>query len=193
MISKTKSATLALLLSGLLPATVYAQDCAADKDAFDLSAEEVDAIYACISDALTAGYASGENEVAKVYRSWKVTGTRPAAPGFHGERLLLTFANDIGAEEYIKFAEEGVNMPVGSVLAKESIGLKDGKAVAGPLFIMTKVAAGEAPETNDWVYDGVQPNGAKMAFPQKFCHDCHLGFEDQDYLGYPVEEVRISN
>lgn len=194
--TSTRTAALSALLlalAALAPAAAQAQDCAADKPAAELSADEVDAIYACIFEALAAGYASGDNEVAKVYRDWTVTAVRPAAPGFHGERLLLTFANDIGAAEYLKFAEEGVNMPVGSILAKESIGLKDGKAVPGPLFIMTKVAAGQAPDTNDWVYDGVQPNGAKMNFPQKFCHDCHLGFEDRDYLGYPVEDVRVSN
>lgn len=176
--------------------TASAEDCPVTvESAFDLEESDVNAIYSCIGDKMAAGYAKGDNEVAAVYRNWTPTATRPAVAGPHGNRLLQTFANDIAAEEYLKFAEEGVSMPVGSVLAKESISISKKKKAArvGPLFIMTKVAAGTAPETNDWVYSGVQPNGKPMKFKQAFCHDCHTGFEDQDYLGYPVEEVRVSN
>ncbi|MEO0914413.1 MAG: cytochrome P460 family protein, partial [Pseudomonadota bacterium] len=105
-----------------------------------------------------------------------------------------TFANEIAAEQYTKFEEEGVVMPVGSILAKESIKItKKGAVRVGPLFIMTKGETGAAPETADWVYSGVQPNGKPMKFKQAFCHDCHSAWEDQDSLAYPLEEVRISN
>ena len=112
-----------------------------------------------------------------------------------GERLLQTFANDIAAEQYLKFEEEGVEMPVGSILAKESAKLnkKKKQIVVGPLFLMTKVAAGSKPETDDWVYGGVLPNGKPMKFKQAFCHDCHVVWEEQDNLAYPLEEVRVSN
>ena len=84
-------------------------------------------------------------------------------------------------------------MPVGSVLAKESISLsiKKKKARPGPLFIMTKMEAGSIPETNDWLYAGLQPNGKVMKIKQSFCHDCHEAYEDSDYLAYPVEEVHL--
>ena len=54
----------------------------------------------------------------------------------------------------------------GSVLAKESItfSTKKKEARVGPLFIMTKGEAGSAPETGDWVYAGIQPNGKPMKF-----------------------------
>lgn len=162
---------------------------------FDLSEEDVIALYDCMKDKMIAGYTKGDNEVAAEYRTWTVTATRPAVAGPHGSRFLLTFANDIAAPQYLKFEEEGVQMPAGSVLAKESIKLgKAGKpARVGPLFIMTKLDAGGAPDADDWLYSAVQPNGKPMKIKQSFCHDCHSGWEDQDALGYPVEEVRVSS
>jgi hypothetical protein len=188
------AATLALgLMAGQQAA---AEACAANvEDPFDLDEAAITEIYACLKDQMAEGYAKEGNEVAAAYRNWTVTGTRPAVQGAHGSRLLLTFANDVAAEQYLKFATEGVEMPAGSILAKESITIstKKKEARTGPLFIMTKGAAGSAPETGDWVYAGVQPNGKPMKFKQSFCHDCHVAWEAQDMMAYPMEEVRVSN
>ena len=188
------AATLALgMMAGHQAA---AQACAADvEDAFDLDEAAIAEIYACIGDRMVEGYTAEGNEVAAAYRNWTVTGTRPAVQGAHDSRLLLTFANDIAAEQYLKFAEDGVNMPAGSVLAKESITIstKNKEARVGPLFIMTKGEAGSVPETADWVYSAVQPNGKPMGISQSFCHDCHIAWETQDMLAYPIPEVRVSN
>lgn len=180
----------------LTATTSIAADCPVDvESAFDLDETQVVALYDCVKDAMAAGYAKEGDETGNSYRDWAVTSTRPAVAGPHGNRLLQTFANDIAADQYLKFAEEGVEMPVGSVLAKESVSISKKKKAArpGPLFIMTKLAAGGAPETDDWLYGGLQPNGKPMKFKQAFCHDCHTAWEDQDSLAYPLEEVRISN
>jgi hypothetical protein len=170
--------------------------CAVDvTDPFELDAAAIDEIYTCLKDEMAEKYAKEGDEVAAGYRDWTVTSTRPAVAGAHGNRLLQTFANDTAAEQYLKFAEEGVDMPAGSVLAKESISIskKKKEARTGPLFIMTKGEEGSAPDTGDWVYAGVQPNGKPMKFKQSFCHDCHVAWEAQDMLAYPLEEVRVSN
>jgi hypothetical protein len=185
-----------LTAASLFATTAFAEECKTSvEDAFDLEAAQINEIYACISAKMLEGYTKGDNEVAAAYRNWTPTATRPAVAGPHGNRLLNTFANDIAAEQYLKFEEEGVVMPAGSVLAKESIkiNVKKEKAVVGPLFIMTKGDAGAAPEANDWIYSAVQPNGKPMKIKQSFCHNCHEGFAEQGDLGYPVEEVRISN
>jgi hypothetical protein len=185
-----------LTTATLFATTAFAEECKTSvEDAFDLEAAQINEIYACISAKMLEGYTKGDNEVAAAYRNWTPTATRPAVAGPHGNRLLNTFANDIAAEQYLKFEEEGVVMPAGSVLAKESIkiNVKKEKAVVGPLFIMTKGDAGAAPEANDWIYSAVQPNGKPMKIKQSFCHNCHEGFAEQGDLGYPVEEVRISN
>jgi hypothetical protein len=179
----------------LTATTAFAEDCATltVEDRFDLEGEDIVALYDCLADKLAAGYAKEGDAVGANYRSWAPTATRPAIQGSHGTRILNTFANDIAAEQYLKFEDEGVNMPVGSVLAKESISLsiKKKKARPGPLFIMTRMEAGSIPETNDWLYAALQPNGKVMKVKQSFCHDCHEAYEDSDYLAYPVEEVRL--
>ncbi|TDT75309.1 cytochrome P460 [Litoreibacter halocynthiae] len=182
--------------TALLATAASAADCAVDvEDPFDLEAAQINEIYDCLKDAMAEGYAKEGDEVASSFRSWTVTSTRPAVAGAHGNRLLQTFANDIAAEQYLKFAEEGVKMPVGSVLAKESITIskKKKQARVGPLFIMTKMEDGAIPETADWLYAGIQPNGKVMKIKQSFCHDCHASYADQDMLAYPLEEVRVGN
>ena len=161
--------------------------------AYELDEDGITALYDCISDDLAAGYAGGDNPVAAEYRSWGVTATGAAAPGAHSDRMLLTFANDVAFDTYVEYGfGDDFAMPVGSVLAKESFSLRNnGAPRPGPFFIMTKVAAGEADEFDNWVYGAVQPNGNAMRISQSFCHDCHVGFADQDNLGYPASEVRL--
>jgi len=187
----------AVVSFALLASTgAQAQDCpVSTTEPFDLTEADIASIYACIGDRMVEGYTKGGDMVAKNYRNWTVSGTRHGVAGAHGNRLLLTYANDIAAEQYLKFAEEDVVMPVGARLAKESIKInkKKNAAVVGPLFLMTKLAAGAAPETADWLYGGIQPNGKPMKFKQSFCHDCHMSWEEQDYLAYPLEDVRVSN
>ncbi|MEO9650477.1 MAG: cytochrome P460 family protein [Roseobacter sp.] len=181
----------------MIAGAAFAQDCsqldAEVEDFFDLDETHVVALYACLEQKMADGYAKGGDEVGSAFRTWAVTSTRPAAEGSHGNRLLQTFANDIAADQYLEFAEEGFVMPVGSVLAKESISFSKKKKTArpGPLFIMTKMELGSIPETDDWLYSGVQPNGKVMKVKQSFCHDCHTAWGDRDSLAYPLEEVRI--
>jgi len=176
--------------------TASAEDCAAItvEDSFDLDATMIATLYECLGDEMAEGYAKEGDEIGANYRSWTPTATSHAVQGAHGKRLLFTYANDIAAEQYLKFEDEGVEMPVGSVLAKESISVSIKKKAArpGPLFIMTKVGADEAPETAGWLYAGLQPNGKVMKVKQSFCHDCHVAWEAQDHMAYPVEDVRVS-
>ncbi|MEM7472009.1 MAG: cytochrome P460 family protein [Pseudomonadota bacterium] len=193
---KTRTLLATTLTLAAMSTSAFAADCKTDvEDAFDLEAAQIEEIYACIKDKMLEGYTKGDDAVAAVYRDWAPTATRPAVAGPHGNRLLNTFANDIAAEQYLKFEEEGVVMPAGSVLAKESIkiNVKKSMAVVGPLFIMTKGEAGAAPDANDWIYSAVQPGGKPMKIKQSFCHNCHEGFAEQGDLGYPLEEVRITN
>lgn len=177
--------------------TAHAASCNAGKAGEDLSLGEAAAIYDCLKDKMVKGYQKGGKrwipaEYVNGYRDWKAASTGPAAPGVHGGRFLMTYVNDAGFEAYTQYAE-GVEMPVGTLIAKESFTVNGkGKAKAGPLFIMEKVAEGASPETGDWHYMMVSPKGAPQAVNVvSACHDCHSGYEEQDYLGYPVEEVRL--
>ena len=191
MFRKLAIATAVCLTAG----AASAEDCAAItvEDSFDLDDAAIAGLYECLGAKMAEGYAAEGDEIAAAYRNWTPSQTAGAVQGAHGKRILFTYANDVAAEQYLKFEEEGVEMPVGSVLAKESISIsiKKKKARPGPLFIMTKVGTDEAPETGGWLYAGVQPNGKVMKVKQSFCHDCHVAWEDQDHLAYPVEEYRV--
>ena len=201
--NKTLRATLraAAAAAGLLTIASTAQAAACDpkKDGNDLTFEEAQAVYDCIAADLHAGYMKGDKRwvpggYVADYRNWTSANTLPANPGFHGGRFLLTWVNTVGAEEYLKYAEEDVNIPAGTVIAKESFAVTEaGKVQKGPLFIMEKVAAGVSPETDDWYYMMVAPNGVPQAVPViTACSECHQGnFGFQGGLGYPDEEVRI--
>jgi len=179
-------------LFSLQAVPVHAQDCAvAAEDAYEMSEDDIEALYACISASMPEAYAQEGNEVASAYRNWTVTGIRPGPDPSHGDRLLLTFANDLAAEAYLQFATEGVDMPVGAILAKESIAIREGTGRIGPLFIMEKVGIDAAPDTGGWVYSGIQPNGKALGAPQSFCADCHALFEGQDALAYPAPDLRV--
>ncbi len=85
--------------------------CDPGKDGNDLTFEEAQVVYDCIADALHAGYMTGDKKWIPTgyvadYRSWTPANTLPANPGFHGGRFLLTWINDVGAADYMKFAEE---------------------------------------------------------------------------------------
>ena len=175
----------------------HAGSCKADKAGEDLSFGEAAAVYDCLKDKMVKGYKKGGKrwipaEYVNDYRGWMPASTGPAAPGQHGGRFLMTYVNDIGHDAYVRYAED-IEMPVGTVIAKESFSVsKKGKARSGPLFIMEKVAEGTSPSTGDWYYMMVSAKGAPQAVNvARACHDCHSGFEDQDFMGYPVEEVRL--
>jgi hypothetical protein len=141
---------------------------------------------------MAEAYAQGDNPVAAAYRNWTITGVRPGPDPSHGDRLLLTFANETAAETYLRFAEDEVEMPVGGILAKESIAINAGQGRIGPLFIMKKLGLEAAPDTGGWSYTAVQPDGQMMNVPQSFCHDCHVNFEGQDSLAYPAAGLRVA-
>ncbi|SFI90562.1 cytochrome P460 family protein [Jannaschia pohangensis] len=185
------AATFASAMTLALPAA--AQDaCAVEGDRWDLDDAGVAALYDCMEGQMLDAYTKEGDAIAGAYRDWTITATRAAVAGPHQERFLLTFVNDVATEQYLKFEDGDFEMPVGSILVKESIGVRDGTARVGPLFIMEKVDTAEAAEYGNWFYSGIQPNGKPLKISQKFCHDCHGGYEGQDSMGYPLEEVRVS-
>ncbi|MEL7415081.1 MAG: cytochrome P460 family protein [Pseudomonadota bacterium] len=193
------SRAVALAIVSVMFSAGAAAACDVDKAGFDLTLEEAQSVYECIEDSLNAGYQGGNlnwipEDFVRDYKSWKLASTAPAAPGFHSNRFLLTYVNDVGFEAYTKYEEDPV-IPAGTVIAKESFGVNDeGKVRPGPLFIMQKAEPGASPETLDWYYMAVSTGGNAMAINvMTACNDCHIGFDYQGGMGYPVEEARLPN
>ncbi len=155
--------------------------CDVDKAGSELSGEEAEAVYECLRQSLHDGYKSGGKgwipaDYVNDYPSWVRASKFPAAPGVHGNRFLNTYVNETGAAEYVKYAEEPT-IPAGTLIAKESFSVNDdGKVSPGPLFLMEKAAAGASPETDDWYYMMVAPNGSPQAVNvMTACSECHQG------------------
>lgn len=177
-----------------------AQDCSPGKSGLDLTAAEAQEVYDCIAAGLHGGYMQGDKRwipeaFVSDYRDWVRASAFPAAPGFHSNRFLVTWVNDAGADAYMQYAEDP-DIPVGTVIAKESFSVGDhGAVTAGPLFLMQKVAEADSPETGGWYYMMVNPSGTPMAVNvMTACNECHMGtYGFQGGLGYPVPEARVGN
>ena len=103
--------TIAASAAGILIASSASAACDPGKPGRELTGEEAQAVYKCIADELHAGYTSGDKrwipaEFVTDYRDWTPVSKFPAAPGFHGGRFLLTWVNDAGDDEYLKYAED---------------------------------------------------------------------------------------
>ena len=112
--------------------------CKAPAAADEMTPAQAAAVFDCLKAGMQAGYAKGPKRwipksYVSDYRSWTVASSAPAAPGVHGDRFLMTWVNAAGAETYLKYADEGVSVPAGTVIAKESFTIgKDGTARPGP-------------------------------------------------------------
>ena len=199
MFNRFTMSAAALALAAFASQPAAAASCDPGKAGDELSFEEAQQVYECIAEDLHAGYAKGAKrwvpaEPVAAFPGWTAAGTAPANPAMHGDRFLFTYVNDIGKDEYLKYAENPV-MPVGSMMAKVSFSVTGkGKVRKGPLFLMEKVAAGTSPKTDDWFYYMVAPNGRPQAVNVfAACADCHQeNFGDTGGMGYPVEEVRLT-
>ena len=174
--------------------------CEAGKPGSELSFEEAQAVYECLEASMHESYNKGNKrwipaEYVEDYINWKPASTAPAAPGFHSNRFLYTYVNDIGWDDYTDYKDEDASVPAGTLIAKTSFSVSDsGEAKPGPLFLMEKVAEGTSPETGDWYYMMVSASGAPQAVNvMTACVECHQdAFGFQGGMGYPIEEVRIS-
>lgn len=185
----------ALIAGAFSAGAAEAAACKAGKNPKEMTHAEMRAFYDCIRPGLSKGYQKkGRNPIALAYTDWKAASTAPAAPGVHSGQYLMTYINPAGYDDYVAFQREGVDMPVGTQIAKENFAFKkNGKVKKGALLMMEKVGLSNAPDTGGWIYSGVKPNGKKLKVDQKgFCHACHLAWPGQDFLGYPIPAVRVS-
>lgn len=161
-----------------------------------LTAKDAERLYDELkSDMATRYELSGQPGVAN-YQTWKRYNRVPYPSVSHGNRYLNNYGNP-AAQAYGRYEQSGT-LPVGSILAKDSITVsKDGKAMPGALFLMEKMQDGFNYVSGDWRYTMIMPDGSLFGTTNgegtervKFCISCHLAVEQQDHLFFIPEEYR---
>ncbi|MCP4315405.1 MAG: cytochrome P460 family protein [Hyphomicrobiales bacterium] len=146
---------------------------------------------------MAASYKGGGHWAVNKWENFVHFAKYPYPSATHGNRFVVNYTNKIGAEAYAQYG--AVNpVPPGTTSAKASFVVDaKGQASIGPMFIMEKMTSGFNAATADWRYAMVMPGGTTTGITggpgsdaMTFCHDCHTGAEDADYLFFLPEEVR---
>lgn len=160
----------------------------------ELGAAEAEALYAGLKDRMAALYAIADHAPARSYQRWRRYNTGPYLSATHGNRYVNNYANGL-ADAYGALPAGG-RYPAGSVFAKDSVSvMSDGTYYPGALFLMEKLAAGTSPETADWRYVMILPDGSIFgdsrgdnAEKVAYCHTCHELVAKDDYLFFVPED-----
>jgi len=195
---------LALTFSGFAASDVAAQSSGEDahiaiENPADLSKDEALRIYESLQRRMARGYGAAQLDLLLNYQNWPLFNDAPYISATHGQRFVNSYANRI-AHNYGTL-KEGEKLPVGSVLAKDSVTVTDeGNIHPGALFVMEKLPEGTSPQTADWRYIMVMPDGSlfgdTMGFRASavaYCHDCHEAVADRDYTFFVPEEYIVGN
>ena len=150
--------------------------------------DDIRSVYDKLLQRMTNGYGLADIEMAGRYNKWKRYNRSPYLSATHGNRYVNNYANGL-ARGYGKL-KSGERFAAGTIFAKDSFTVtKKGKVFAGALFVMEKLAKGAGPETADWRYVMIMPDGSlfgdssgETAAQMQYCHDCHRQKAEQDFV-----------
>jgi class 3 adenylate cyclase len=164
----------------------------------DLTSADAITIYDRIKNEISKAYKRSGLKLAEDYTSWTRHNTAPYLSATHGNRFVNNYANAI-AKDYANL-DKVESLPQGSILAKDSFEVtKDGDVLTGPLALMEKMQPGFNPQSRDWRYTMVLPDGMVFGITSgegservEFCIECHVAAgEDMDHVFYVPERYRV--
>lgn len=164
----------------------------------DLTSADAITIYDRIKTEMSKAYKQSGSEIAEDYTSWTRHNTAPYLSATHGNRFVNNYANTI-ARDYANL-DAVESLPQGSILAKDSFEVtKDGDVLTGPLALMEKMEPGFNPQSRDWRYTMILPDGSVFGITNaqgsdrvQFCIECHVAAgDDADNLFYVPERFRV--
>jgi len=163
----------------------------------DLTSLDAITVYDRIRGDMSEAYKRTGIETAQGYTSWTKYNTAPYLSATHGNRFVNNYANAI-AKDYAHL-DKVESLPQGSILAKDSFEVTpDGDVLTGPLALMEKMQPGFNPQSRDWRYTMIVPDGVVFGITNgegservEFCIDCHVAAgDDMDHLFYVPERYR---
>ncbi len=167
-------------------------------DPANVKAEEAEAVYRSLADEMARRYALSGQSIAAAYQGWRRYNTAPYKSVTHGHRYLNNYAN-AAASDYGRYEDADV-MPAGAVVAKDSFSIDNsGEVLPGPLFLMEKMAPGFEPESGDWRYTLILPDGSTLGTTKgagadnvAFCATCHADASgSEDHLFFLPKAYRV--
>ncbi|MGV6805270.1 MAG: cytochrome P460 family protein [Ruegeria sp.] len=206
MNAQTKLSWAGLTVAGLAVGTTMALSQESQQDAHiaianpaELSKDEARNHYRALRKQMDRGYATAHLDQLINYQNWPLFNDAPYISATHGQRYVNSYANRM-AHNYGTLGSDE-KLPVGSVLAKDSMTVTDeGNVHPGALFVMEKLPDGSSPETADWRYIMVMPDGSLFGDTKGdrpgavvYCHDCHEAVAERDYTFFVPEEYRVGN
>ncbi|MFK5980998.1 MAG: cytochrome P460 family protein [Rhizobiaceae bacterium] len=162
-----------------------------------LTAVEINKVYDELKGRMAGGYKLAKLPILKNYQSWKRYNSEPYLSATHGQRYVNNYANGL-VDNYGKL-KNGETYPVGTVFAKDSITVTKQKEIyLGAMFVMEKLTKGKSPETADWRYVMVLPDGSMFgdttgdeAESVEYCHACHIQKSRDDFVFFVPEKYRV--
>lgn len=198
-ISISAAAFAALVVSNAVAESTGENAHIAIENPAELSKDEALRIYQSLQKRMARGYDAAHLDQLLNYQNWPLFNDAPYISATHGKRFVNSYANRM-AHNYGTL-QAGEKLPLGSVLAKDSITVTDeGNVHPGALFVMEKLAPGASPDTADWRYIMVLPDGSlfgdtmgERASAVAYCHSCHEMVADRDYTFFVPEEFVVGN
>lgn len=168
------------------------------KNPAKLATEEINRVYNQLKERMAGGYALAKLPIIRNYQSWRLYNSEPYLSATHGQRYVNNYANKV-VQNYGQL-KKGETYPVGTVFAKDTITITAEKKVfPGAMFIMEKLPAGASPDTADWRYVMVLPDGSMFgdtagdeAQNVQYCHACHIIKSKVDYVFFIPKKYRVT-
>ena len=166
----------------------------------ELTPAEAEGIYRRIVDDMIDAYVLSRDPSAIAYRRWRRFNSAPYPSATHGSRYVSNYGNAL-ARAYRRPDIAGT-FPEGAILVKDSFAVTDqGDVFLGPLFLMEKMAPGFDPESRDWRYSMIMPDGSFFGITDgdnaesvRFCITCHeTAGDENDHLFYVPEAFRADD
>ena len=165
-------------------------------DPANVGPDEAEAAYQALIEEMVAGYRLSGVPTGARYRSWPRYNSSPYQSVTHGRTYVNNYAND-AAKAYGRYEAAGL-FPQGAVLAKDSFTIDaEGEVRPGSLFLMEKMAQGFNPESGDWRYTQVLPDGSVLGTTRgenagnvNYCVPCHVDSRNRDHVFFPRKPFR---